>query len=219
VSERANESLLVVISAPSGAGKTTLCQSLLAAHPELTRVVTCTTRAPRDGEREGKDYYFLPEAEFCRRIERGDFLEHAEVYGRRYGTLRSEVMDKLKGARDVLLNVDVQGVRSIQAAAAADPVLKRALVTVFLTPSSLAVLEERLRRRGTEDGEVLRRRLGSARQEIAEWRAFDYLVISESVGEDVRRVEAILEAERMRQARARPPRIDAPAVQTSVTGS
>jgi guanylate kinase len=197
--------MLILISAPSGAGKTTLCQSLLAAHPELTRVVTCTTRQPRNGERDGSDYYFLSEAEFGLKLERGEFLEHAEVYGRRYGTLRSEVTGKLRDGRDVLLNVDVQGARAIQAAAAADPVLRRSLVTIFLTPGSLGVLEERLRRRGTEDGEVLQRRLGAAREEIAAWRAFDYLVISESVSEDVRRVEAILEAERMRPPRVRPP--------------
>jgi guanylate kinase len=117
-------------------------------------------------------------------------------------------MGKLKGGRDVLLNVDVQGARSIQAAAAADTWLRRSLVTIFLTPASLSVLEERLRRRGTEDDEVLRRRLGAARQEIAAWRTFDYLVISESVSEDVRRVEAILEAERMRQLRSRSPQIE-----------
>jgi guanylate kinase len=114
-------------------------------------------------------------------------------------------MGKLSRGQDVLLNVDVQGARSIQAAATVDVALKQALVTVFLTPASLTVLEQRLRRRGTEDGEVLRRRLDSARQEIAEWRAFDYLLISESVGDDVRRLETILEAERMRQTRSRPP--------------
>ncbi|MCL4179844.1 MAG: guanylate kinase [Verrucomicrobia bacterium] len=200
--------MLVLISAPSGGGKTTLCRSLLAAHPELTRVVTCTTRSPRGGERDGDDYYFLSEAEFRRKVEAGEFLEHALVYGQWYGTLRAEVMGKLEAGRDVLLNVDVQGARSIQAAAAADRGLQRALVTVFLTPASLAVLEQRLRGRGTEDGEVLRRRLGAAKEEIAEWRAFDYLLISESVGEDLRRLEVILEAERMRQVRSRPPRFE-----------
>jgi guanylate kinase len=205
VSDRQDEGMLVLISAPSGAGKTTLCQRLLAAHPELTRAVTCTTRSPRAGERAGEDYHFLSDAEFNRKREAGEFLEHAVVYGQRYGTLRSEVMGKLGAGRDVLLNVDVQGARSIQAVAAGDAVLRRALVTVFLTPASLAVLEERLRRRGTEDGEILRRRLGAARQEIEQWRGFDYLLISESIGEDLRRLEIILEAERMRQARSRSP--------------
>jgi guanylate kinase len=154
------------------------------------------------------DYHFLSDSEFGRRVEAGEFIEHAVVYGQRYGTLRAEVMGRLEAGRDVLLNVDVQGARSIQAVAAVDPWLKGALVTVFLTPASPGVLEERLRRRGTEDGEVLRRRLGSARREIAAWRAFDYLLISESVGEDLRRLEVILEAERMRQVRSRPPWIE-----------
>ena len=208
VSDRQDQAMLVLISAPSGAGKTTLCQSLLAAHPELTRAVTCTTRPPRDGERAGTDYHFLSELEFNRKAEAGEFLEHAMVYGQRYGTLRSEVMGKLGSGKDVLLNVDVQGARAIQVAAATDEALRRALVTIFLTPPSLAVLEERLRRRGTEDGEVLRRRLGAAREEIAQWRGFDYLVISESIGRDLRRLEAILEAERMRQGRARAPQLE-----------
>jgi guanylate kinase len=219
VSERQDQAMLVLISAPSGAGKTTLCQSLLAAHPELTRAVTCTTRLPRGGEKDGEDYYFLSESEFRRRAEAGEFLEHALVYGRRYGTLRSEVMGKLGLGHDVLLNVDVQGARSIQAAAAADATLGRALVTIFLTPATLAVLEERLRRRGTEDGEVLRRRLGAARQEISEWRAFDYLVISESIGDDMRRLETILEAERMRQVRSRPPWLESVAIESSAIKS
>jgi guanylate kinase len=207
--------MLVLISAPSGAGKTTLCQSLLAAHPEMTRAITCTTRPPRGGELDAQDYYFLSEAEFKRRVEAGEFLEHATVYGRRYGTLRAEVMEKLAEGRDVLLNVDVQGARSIHTAAASDASLRRALVTVFLTPSSLAVLEQRLRRRGTEDGEVLHRRLGAAQQEIAEWRAFDYLLISEGIEDDLRRLEIILEAERMRQVRSRPPWSEAVAVEPS----
>jgi guanylate kinase len=215
VSDRRDESMLVLISAPSGAGKTTLCQSLLAAHPEMTRAITCTTRPPRGGELDGQDYYFLSEAEFERRVGTGEFLEHATVYGRRYGTLRAEVMEKLAEGRDVLLNVDVQGARSIQAAAAMDAILRRALVTIFLTPSSLAVLEERLRRRGTEDGEVLRRRLAAARQEISEWRAFDYLLISESIGNDLRRLETILEAERMRQGRSRPPWLESVAIESA----
>jgi guanylate kinase len=128
-------------------------------------------------------------------------------------------MGKLGLGHDVLLNVDVQGARSIQAAAAADATLGRALVTIFLTPATLAVLEERLRRRGTEDGEVLRRRLGAARQEISEWRAFDYLVISESIGDDMRRLETILEAERMRQVRSRPPWLESVAIESSAIKS
>src|SRR3974377_487625 len=101
--------LLILISAPSGGGKTTLCQQLLAARPDMTRAITCTTRSPRAGEMDGVGYHFLVEADFKRRVQAGDFLEHATVFGRSYGTLRSEVLDKLRAGRNVLLNVDVQG--------------------------------------------------------------------------------------------------------------
>ena len=142
--------LLVLISAPSGGGKTTVCQQLLAARREMTRAVTCTTRPVRTGEREGADYYFLDAASFHRHVEAGDFLEHATVYGNSYGTLKAEVLGKLRQGKDVLLNVDVQGAATIREKAQEVPELKRALVSVFLTPPSLSILEERLRKRGTD---------------------------------------------------------------------
>src|SRR5882672_12854486 len=128
--------LLVLISAPSGGGKTTICQQLLAAQPQMTRAVTCTTRAPREGESDGVDYYFLDAASFLKRVQAGNFLEHATVYGNSYGTLKAEVLDKLRQGRDVLLAIDVQGAAAIRKQAEEDQELKRALVTVFLTPSS-----------------------------------------------------------------------------------
>ncbi len=199
--------MLVVISAPSGAGKTTLCQQVLAARPGMSRAVTCTTRAPRPGEQEGVDYYFLDPASFLRRVQAGHFLEHATVYGHSYGTLKSEVLGKLRQGRDVLLNVDVQGAATIRQQAQAEPELRRALVSVFLTTSSLSVLEERLRRRGSDAPAVIQKRLSVARQEIAQWRNFDYLLISDTVGEDLRRMLAIIEAEKMRSARAQAPEL------------
>jgi guanylate kinase len=197
--------LLIVISAPSGGGKTTLCQQLLAKHPEMGRAITCTTRPPRSGERDGVDYYFLDSGGFARRVEAGDFLEHATVYGHSYGTPKSEVRARLRQGRDVLLVIDVQGASAVGLTAAKDPELCGALVTVFLTPASLAVLEARLRRRAADAEEVLQKRLGVARQEIAQWANFQYLIISTTIAEDLRRMEAIIEAERMRQARACPP--------------
>lgn len=194
--------LLILISAPSGGGKTTLCQHLLAARPDLTRAITCTTRSPRPGEKNGVDYHFLGPAEFKRRAKAGDFIEHATVFGRSYGTLRSEVLDKLRTGGDVLLNVDVQGAKTIRRRARTEPELKRALVTVFLTPPSLAVLEERLRGRNTDAPEEIRKRLGIARREIAQWKHFDYLLVSSTVEKDLRRMLAIVEAEKMKSARS-----------------
>src|SRR5262252_10321843 len=134
--------LLVLISAPSGGGKTTLCQQLLAARPQMTRAVTCTTRPPRKGEQDGVDYYFLDAESFLKRVQAGNFLEHATVYGNSYGILKSEVLGKLRQGKDVVLSVDVQGAATIREKAQEDPELKRAFVSVFLTPPSLAVLKE-----------------------------------------------------------------------------
>jgi len=197
--------LLIVISAPSGGGKTTVCQQLLAARPEMTRAVTCTTRAPRPGERDGVDYYFLDAASFLKRVQAGNFLEHATVYGQSYGVLKNEVLGKLRQGKDVLLNVDVQGAATIHACAQNDPELKRVLVMVFLTPPSLGELERRLKRRGTDAAIAIRRRLGVARQELAQWKNFDYLLISTTMSEDLRRMQALVDAEKMRSARTQAP--------------
>lgn len=199
--------LLVLISAPSGAGKTTLCQQLLAARPGLRRAITCTTRPPRPGERDGVDYYFLDAATFQQRVHAGQFLEQATVFGHQYGTLKPEVMDSLRQRRDVLLNIDVQGAATVRARARQDAELERALVSIFLTPPSLAILEERLRKRGTDSPAVMQKRLSVARQEIQHWKHFDYLLISGSIQEDLRRTLAIVEAEKMRARRALPPEV------------
>src|SRR3569833_1993592 len=173
--------LLVLISAPSGGGKTTLCQQLLAARPDMTRVITCTTRDPRAGEKDGVDYYFLDAGSFLKRVQAGNFLEHATVFGNSYGTLKSEVLNKLRQGKDVLLNVDVQGAAAIRARAEDEPELKRSLITVFLTPPSLEVLGARLRKRATDSEATIQKRLSVARQEISQWKNFDYLIISDTI--------------------------------------
>ncbi|SRR6266511_5616429 len=208
VEPAAHSPLLIVLSAPSGGGKTTLCQQLLAAQPNITRAITCTTRAPRSGETNGVDYYFLDPETFRRRAQAQEFLEHALVHGNNYGTLRSEVGEGLRKGKDVLLAIDVQGAASVRATAEQDPLLRQALVTVFLTPQSVSILEERLRKRSTDAEAVIQKRLSAAREEIAQWKHFDYLLISTTIAEDLRRMQVILEAERMRQPRAIAPQAD-----------
>jgi guanylate kinase len=192
---------LVLISAPSGGGKTTLSQHLLAARPEIVRAVTCTTRAPRPSERDGVDYYFLDATSFLKRVQAGNFLEHATVYGNSYGTLKAEVLGKLRQGSDVLLNVDVQGAATIRERVQEDAELKRSLVSIFLTPPSLMILEERLKKRGTDSPAEIKKRLSVARQEIAQWKNFDYLLLSSTIREDVRRTIGIIESEKMRPTR------------------
>jgi guanylate kinase len=197
--------LLILISAPSGAGKTTLVNLLLEAQPQMTRVVTCTTREPRPGEKDGVDYHFLTPADFLRRLQAGNFIEHATVYGNSYGILKSELLDKLREGRDVLLNVDVRGAATIREQADREPELKRALVTIFLTTPSVDVLAQRLKKRGADAEAVIEKRLAVARQEISQWKNFDYLVISGEKREDLRRTLAIIEAEKMRTTRSAAP--------------
>jgi len=199
---RLSSPLLILISAPSGGGKTTLCHQILARHPGMARAITCTTRPPRPGEVDGRDYYFLHSSAFAQRLAAGGFLEHATVYNHSYGIPRTEVLDKLRHGSDVLLNVDVQGATTVCNRAAKDPELARALVTVFLTPASLGELEARLRRRGADGPAELAKRLSVARQEIAQWPHFQYLIISTTIAEDARQMEAIIEAERLRQCRS-----------------
>ena len=197
--------MLVVISAPSGTGKTTLCEQTLAARPNMSRAITCTTRDPREGEKDGVDYYFLDAGDFLKRVQAGNFLEHATVYGNSYGTLKSEVVSKLRAGKDVLLNVDVQGAAAIRAHAEEDAELRNALVTVFLTPPSIDILETRLKKRGQDSPQTIAKRLGVAKQEISQWKNFDYLIVSSSIAEDVRRLQAILDAEQMKHGRAQLP--------------
>jgi guanylate kinase len=198
--------LLIIISAPSGGGKTTLCEALLKENPNtVVRAITCTTRAPRPGEKDGVDYYFLDAADFLKRVQAGNFLEHATVHGNSYGTLKSEVLNKLRQGKDVLLNIDVQGAASIRAKAESDDDIREALVTIFLAPPSLTILEERLKKRDSDSPANIQKRLSVARHEIGHWKNFDYLIVSGTVQDDLSKVTGIITAEKLRQFRAKLP--------------
>jgi guanylate kinase len=201
----AKPNLLIVISAPSGGGKTTLCEALLKSDPNTVRAITCTTRVAREGEKDGVDYYFLEAADFLKRVQAGNFLEHATVHGNSYGTLKSEVLNRLRSGKDVLLNVDVQGAAAIRARAEDDEDLRQALVTVFLAPPSLATLEERLKKRNSDSAASIQKRLSIARHEIGHWKNFDYLLVSGAVNDDLAKLNSIITAEKMRHFRAKLP--------------
>ncbi len=196
-----NTGLLIVISAPSGGGKTTLCNQLLLNGENILRAVTCTTRAPREGEKDGIDYFFLDATTFLKRVQAGDFLEHATVYGNSYGTLKTEVLAKIRQGKDVLLSIDVQGAATISQHAALDDELGSAVVAVFLAPKSIAVLEDRLRKRNQDSSATIQKRLSVARQEITQSKHFDYILFSGTIEEDLRRMLSIIAAEKLRQHR------------------
>lgn len=200
------EGILFLLSAPSGAGKTTVCRRLLSANQDLARIVTCTTRPPREGETNSLDYHFLSREEFKDKADANAFLESAEVHGHRYGTLKSGVLQKVEDGKDALLNIDVQGAALLRRRAEAESWLRQCLVTVFLTPPTFAELERRLRKRGSEAEVDVHKRLAAVKRELAASEAFDYLVISESMEEDCRRMQIILEAEKMRRRRMRLPK-------------
>lgn len=190
--------ILFVISAPSGAGKTTLCNGLQHG-PEFVYSISCTTRAKRPGEVDGVDYFFLSEDDFKKRIASGDLLEHAQVHGKFYGTLRETVVDNLDRGIDVLLDIDFQGAAQVRACA--DTTIREALVDVFLMPPSFDMLRHRLEKRATESREQIELRLANARREIEHQREYRYTIISGSVQEDIENFNAIIAAERQRSRR------------------
>lgn len=185
--------ILFVLSAPSGAGKTTLTTSL-RQKPDFVYAVSCTTRAPRPGEVHGEDYFFLSDAEFDERVARGEFLEHAEVHGRKYGTLKSTVTENLTRGIDVLIDIDTKGAASIRQCA--DPLILNALADVFVMPPSLEELRRRLTKRGTETEEQIQIRLANAAAEMEHWREYRYTLISGSMEEDIEKFRAVMRAER-----------------------
>jgi guanylate kinase len=196
-----NRPLLIVISAPSGTGKTTLCDRLISEFRTMKYSVSCTTRQPRDGEIDGVDYHFLDEKTFQTRIDNGDFLEYAEVHGSMYGTLKDIVMDNLRGGTDILMDIDVQGAAKIREVirhgTAGDP-LRRAYVDVFIAPPSIEVLHARLKGRGKDSDEVIERRMQQVEIELSFWRDYHYFIINDRLDATYDTLRSIIIAERHR---------------------
>jgi len=172
---------MIVLSGPSGAGKSTLIQTVRRQLPELEFSVSCTTRAPRPGEVDGREYYFISNEEFERRVASHEFIEHAGVFDHYYGTLYREAADRVKAGRDVLLDIDVQGAMQIRDLAQHDDLLRRCAEFIFVVPPTYAELERRLRGRGTETEEVIAKRLSKAMLEVSHWPHYDYVIVTDAV--------------------------------------
>jgi len=191
--ENPQSGLLLIVSGPAGSGKTTLCERMLEELPEIERVVTATTRAPRGGEVDTVDYYFFDHDTFQAKIETGDFYEYARVHGNLYGTLQSEVQDKLAAGTDLLLNIDVQGAAQMRETAQNDPLLKGKVLTVFIMPPNIGELEARLRGRATEAEDEVQRRMRVAVEEMKQSRHYDHTILSGTRDEDFAALKAIYE--------------------------
>jgi len=196
-----SQGLLLLVSGPAGSGKTTLCDRLTAAHPgRIRRVVTCTTRAPRVGERDGVDYHFLSRPDFEAQVAAGVFLEHAQVHGNLYGTRAADALGLLAAGHDVLVNLDVQGAAIIRGKARADARLAAALETVFVRVTDPVELRRRLSGRGTDAADEIERRMRVATEELRHAGDYDHVIDSASREADFASLEAIYQAARARRA-------------------
>jgi guanylate kinase len=191
----ARRGLMLVLSSPSGAGKTTLSRRLLSADPDVTLSISVTTRPPRPGEVEGRDYRFIDGAQFAAMVRNGELLEWAEVFGHQYGTPRGPVEAAMAAGRDVLFDIDWQGTQQLREKARSD------MASVFVLPPSIAELERRLRMRAQDDETVIRRRMAKAGDELSHWPEYDYVVINDSIDRTYSEVRTILAAERLKRER------------------
>ena len=187
--------LMLVLSSPSGAGKTTLSRGLLANEPNVTMSVSATTRAPRPGEITGQDYSFLGVEEFLRMVQQDAFLEHAEVFGNHYGTPKQPVFEALAAGRDVLFDIDWQGTQQLRQQARDD------VVSIFVLPPARGELERRLKGRAEDPADVIAKRMAKADGEISHWAEYDYVIINDDVAKAQAQVEVILKAERLKRER------------------
>jgi len=187
--------LMIVLSSPSGAGKTTLTRKLLAENENITMSVSATTRASRPGEKDGKDYYFMTKTQFSDMVAEDDFLEHAKVFDNFYGTPRRPVETALENGRDVVFDIDWQGAQQLTEAAAND------LVKVFILPPNMQELESRLRSRAQDSDSVIAKRMSKAETEISHWPEYDYVIVNENIETAMSELRAIVAAERMQRKR------------------
>jgi guanylate kinase len=187
--------LMLVLSSPSGAGKTTLSRQLLDNDKQIQLSVSCTTRQKRPGERDGVDYRFVDTATFRGMIERKQFLEYAEVFGNYYGTPRGPVDDALNAGKDMLFDIDWQGTQQLRDKGRAD------LVTVFILPPSTRDLEKRLLTRAQDPKEIVAQRMAKAADEMSHWAEYDYVVVNSDIGTSLTNLKAILTAERLKRER------------------
>ncbi len=191
----ARRGLMMVLSSPSGAGKTTMSRELLKHDENLVMSVSATTRPPRSGERDGGDYFFVDPIDFNLMVNRQELLEHAKVFDHYYGTPAEPVMDALEAGRDMLFDIDWQGTQQLKQKARDD------LVSVFILPPSMAELERRLKQRALDSAETVARRMAKAADEISHWAEYDYVVVNEDVKSCLDSIYAILLSERQRRER------------------
>jgi guanylate kinase len=187
--------LMLVLSSPSGAGKTTISRRLLDIEPDLVLSISATTRPMRPSEQEGVDYQFVDHATFDRMVAEGAFLEHAKVFDHQYGTPRAAVEQSLEAGRDVLFDIDWQGTQKLRHSKRDD------LVSVFILPPTIAALEQRLKTRAQDSTEVVARRMAKAADEMSHWAEYDYIIVNDDLEVSIQRVRAILLAERLKRYR------------------
>ncbi|MGN0870477.1 MAG: guanylate kinase [Victivallales bacterium] len=200
--------MLLIVSGPSGSGKSTLAKRMFENFDGIEFSVSCTTRAMRAGEVHGRDYHFISQEQFREHIANGDFVEFATVHGNSYGTLKSEVISRVESGIDVLLDIDVQGAIQIKKLAAADPFFGRCLETVFVTPPSHTVLEQRLRGRGTDSEEVIARRLANSKKELELWREYKYIIVNDDLNTASEALSGLIKSFRLSSARLKEPPFD-----------
>jgi guanylate kinase len=184
---------LFIISAPSGAGKTSLVHALLEINPQIDLSISYTTRQPRSGEQDGRDYHFVSREVFLAMTGRGEFLESAEVYGNFYGTSQTWISKETEKGRDILLEIDWQGAAQVRR-------LFPESISVFILPPSIEVLEQRLRGRGKDNHEVIARRMAAVREDVAHVAEFDYVIINDNLNEALRELNAVVLSTRVRRA-------------------